>query len=67
MASMSPWRRFVPVATLGHDVQTPVLPTFGNSRDLGDIEERLAKAPDDVSLPFSRACMLDTVGRNDAA
>jgi tetratricopeptide (TPR) repeat protein len=44
-----------------------VLPAFGNSRDLNDIEERLAKAPDDLSLLFSRACALDMLGRNDEA
>jgi hypothetical protein len=42
-----------------------VLPAFGNSQDLSDIEERLAKAPDDLSLLFARACTLDMLGRND--
>jgi hypothetical protein len=31
-----------------------VLPAFGNSQDLSDIEERLAKAPDDLPLFFAR-------------
>jgi hypothetical protein len=44
-----------------------VLPAFGNSQDLRDIEERLAERPDDVSLLFSRATMLDMLGRNDEA
>ncbi|MGD0969563.1 MAG: tetratricopeptide repeat protein [Candidatus Aquilonibacter sp.] len=44
-----------------------MLPAFGNSQDLSDIEERLAKAPDDLSLLFARACTLDMLGRNDEA
>ena len=44
-----------------------MLPAFGNSQDLRDIEERLAERPDDVSLLFSRATMLDMLGRNDEA
>ena len=44
-----------------------MLPAFGNSQDLSDIEERLARAPDDLSLLFSRACTLDMLGRNDEA
>jgi Flp pilus assembly protein TadD len=44
-----------------------VLPAFGNSQDLSDIEERLAKAPEDLSLLFARACTLDMLGRNDEA
>jgi hypothetical protein len=42
-----------------------VLPAFGNSQDLSDIEGRLAKAPDDVSLLFARACTLDMLGRDE--
>jgi tetratricopeptide (TPR) repeat protein len=44
-----------------------VLPAFGNPNDLTELEERLAKAPDDVSLLFSRACMLDMLGHNNEA
>jgi glutathione synthase/RimK-type ligase-like ATP-grasp enzyme len=44
-----------------------VLPAFGNSRDLADIEERLEQAPDDVRLLFSRACLLDMLGRSNSA
>jgi thioredoxin-like negative regulator of GroEL len=44
-----------------------VLPAFGNSEDLRDIEERLVERPDDVSLLFSRATMLDMLKRNDEA
>jgi Flp pilus assembly protein TadD len=44
-----------------------VLPAFGNPNDLTELEERLAKAPDDVSLLFSRACALDSLGRNNEA
>jgi hypothetical protein len=44
-----------------------VLPAFGNSQDLLDIEERLVESPDDVSLLFSRACTLDLLGRNNEA
>jgi hypothetical protein len=41
-----------------------VLPAFGNSQDLRDIEERLDERPDDVSLLFSRATMLDKGSTN---
>ncbi len=44
-----------------------MLPAFGNSQDLRDIEERLAQAPDDVGLLFSRACVLDMLGRSNSA
>jgi hypothetical protein len=44
-----------------------VLPAFGNSQDLRDIEVRLEQAPDDIGLLFARACMLDMLGRNDDA
>ena len=44
-----------------------MLPAFGNSQDLSDIEKRLAKAPGDISLLFQRACTLDMLGRNDEA
>ncbi|HUA09711.1 MAG TPA: tetratricopeptide repeat protein [Candidatus Acidoferrales bacterium] len=44
-----------------------VLPAFGNPKELEDIEERLAKAPDDIELLFARASMLDLLGRNDEA
>ena len=44
-----------------------MLPAFGNPNDLTEIEERLAQAPDDISLLFSRACSLDTLGRNNEA
>jgi hypothetical protein len=44
-----------------------VLPAFGNSQDLLDIEERLERAPDDIGLLFSRACLLDMLGRNNSA
>jgi len=44
-----------------------VLPAFGNPHELTDIEERLAQAPDDVSLLFARACLLDVLGRNNDA
>ena len=44
-----------------------MLPAFGNPNDLTEIEEQLAQAPNDVSLLFSRACSLDTVGRNNEA
>ena len=40
---------------------------FGNSNDLTEIDERLAHAPDDISLLFSRACTLDMLGRNNEA
>jgi Flp pilus assembly protein TadD len=44
-----------------------VLPAFGNPQDLLGIEERLERAPDDIGLLFSRACVLDMLGRNDDA
>ncbi|MGC2130915.1 MAG: tetratricopeptide repeat protein [Candidatus Aquilonibacter sp.] len=44
-----------------------MLPVFGNPNDLTEIEERLAQAPDDMSLLFSRACTLDMLGRNNEA
>jgi Flp pilus assembly protein TadD len=44
-----------------------VLPAFGNPYELTEIEERLSLAPDDVSLLFSRACLLDSLGRNNEA
>ena len=44
-----------------------MLPAFGNPHELTDIEERLAQAPDDVSLLFARACLLDVLGRNNDA
>ena len=44
-----------------------MLPAFGNPYELTEIEERLAQAPDDVSLLFSRACVLDSLGRNNEA
>ena len=44
-----------------------MLPAFGNPYELTEIEGRLARAPDDVSLLFSRACVLDSLGRNNEA
>jgi len=44
-----------------------VLPAFGNPYELTEIEERLLQAPDDVSLLFSRACLLDSLGHNNEA
>ncbi len=44
-----------------------VLSAFGNRHELTEVEERLSQAPDDVSLLFSRACLLDLLGRNDEA
>ncbi|MGA7748332.1 MAG: hypothetical protein WCC95_19190 [Candidatus Sulfotelmatobacter sp.] len=44
-----------------------MLPAFGNPNDLTEIDERLAQAPDDVALLFSRACTLDMLGRNNEA
>ena len=44
-----------------------MLPAFGNSQDLLDIEERLVRAPDDIGLLFSRACVLDMLGRSNSA
>ncbi|MGC2820501.1 MAG: hypothetical protein WA198_12510 [Candidatus Sulfotelmatobacter sp.] len=44
-----------------------MLPAFGNPHELTEIDERLSLAPDDVSLLFSRACLLDLLGRNDEA
>ena len=44
-----------------------MLPAFGNPHELTEIEERLSLAPDEVSLLFSRACILDLLGRNDEA
>jgi hypothetical protein len=44
-----------------------MLPAFGNPYELTEIEEWLAEAPDDVSLLFARACILDTLGRNSEA
>ena len=44
-----------------------MLPAFGNSQDLRDIEERLEQAPDDIGLLFSRACVLDMLGRSNSA
>ena len=44
-----------------------MLPAFGNPHELTQIEERLAQTPDDISLLFSRACILDLLGRNDEA
>ena len=44
-----------------------MLPAFGNPYELTEIEERLAQAPDDVSLLFSRACVLDSLGSNNEA
>jgi Tfp pilus assembly protein PilF len=44
-----------------------VLPPFGNPYELTEIEERLGLAPDDVSLLFARACILDSLGRNNEA
>lgn len=44
-----------------------MLPASGNPNDLTEIDERLAQAPDDVSLLFSRACVLDMLGRNNEA
>ena len=44
-----------------------MLPPFGNPYELTEIEERLGLAADDVSLLFARACILDTLGRNNEA
>jgi tetratricopeptide (TPR) repeat protein len=44
-----------------------VLPAFGNSRDLKDIEERLVQSPEDVDLLFQRAFVLDLLGRSNSA
>ncbi len=44
-----------------------MLPAFGNPKDLEDIDERLEQAPDDIGLVFSRACVLDMLGRSNAA
>ena len=44
-----------------------MLPAFGNSQDLRDIEERLEQSPDDIGLLFSRACVLDMLGRSNSA
>lgn len=44
-----------------------MLPAFGNPHELTEIEDRLAEAPDDVSLLFSRAYLLDLLGRNSEA
>ncbi len=44
-----------------------MLPAFGNSQDLKDIEERLVETPDDIDLLFQRAFVLDLLGRGDAA
>ncbi len=44
-----------------------VLPAFANPHELTEIGERLAQAPDDVSLLFSRVCIVDLLGRNDEA
>jgi len=44
-----------------------VLPAFGNPQDLADIEQRLEQAPDDIGLLFSRACVLDMLGRSNSA
>jgi tetratricopeptide (TPR) repeat protein len=44
-----------------------VFPAFANSKDLEEIEARLEHAPNDVELLFARACILDALGRNDAA
>ena len=44
-----------------------MLPAFGNPNDLTEIEGRLVESPDDVSLLFSRACVLDMLGRNNEA
>ena len=44
-----------------------MLPAFGNPHELGEIEERLGQAPDDVSVLFARACIFDLLGRNDEA
>ncbi len=44
-----------------------MLPAFGNSQELADIEERLERAPDDIGLLFSRACLLDMLGRSNSA
>ena len=44
-----------------------MLPAFGNSQDLRDIEERLEQTPDDIGLLFSRACVLDMLGRSNSA
>jgi hypothetical protein len=44
-----------------------VLPAFGNVRDLHDIEAKLAASPDDLTLLYHRAYMLDLLGRNDEA
>jgi hypothetical protein len=54
-------------AAAGPAYSSHVLPSFGNPHDLRDIEERLATAPDDVSLLFARACSLDLLGRNNEA
>lgn len=42
-----------------------MLPAFGSPNDLTDIENRLAQAPDDASLLFSRACLVDSLGRSN--
>ena len=44
-----------------------MLPPFGNPHELTETEERLGLALDDVSLLFARACILDTLGRNNEA
>jgi glutathione synthase/RimK-type ligase-like ATP-grasp enzyme len=44
-----------------------VLPAFGNSQELKDIEERLERAPDDIGLLFRRACLVDMLGRSNSA
>lgn len=46
---------------------TPVLPAFGSVRDLEEIDARLAANPDDVTLLYHRAYMLDLLGRNNDA
>jgi hypothetical protein len=44
-----------------------VLPVFGNTEDLRDVDVLLEERPDDVSLLFQRACILDLLGRNNDA
>lgn len=48
-------------------VERPVLPAFGTVHDLNEIDRKLAAAPDDVTLLYHRAYVLDLLGRNDEA
>ena len=44
-----------------------MLPAFGDPQRLREIDEQLARSPDDRELLFARACALDQLGRNDDA